>query len=312
MRNLKIILALLSLFVVVIILTTGSNDEKLSSKPLITTSNFAIYDVLKHIGGENIELVNILPFGVDPHSFEPTPKELVKLEKSKLFFCSGSVLEPWTAHIPSEVKLVNVSQYVSLKEFHEEETEHGVHCEDKEHEHHGAYDPHYWLDVDNMKHIAQAVMEKLSVLDPKNKHLFEKNEKKYIAGLEELDTLYKQKLLSCKLNTIIVTHNAFEYLAQRYGFHVESLIGLSTEEQPSAQDIKHIFQEIKARNTQMVFFENFSSQKNMQTIVDDLGIELATLQPLGNITAAELDQNLSYVDIMKNNLEKIAKAMQCN
>ena len=62
----------------------------------------------------------------------------------------------------------------------------------------------------------------------------------------------------------------------------------------------------------MVFFENFSSQKNIQTIADDLGIKVENLQPLGNITAEELDQNLSYVDIMKNNLEKIAKAMQCN
>ncbi|MDH4944916.1 metal ABC transporter substrate-binding protein [Sulfurimonas sp. C5] len=303
-------MALLSLVVVITIMTTGSNNEKLSSKPLVTTSNFAIYDVLKHIGGDKIELVNILPFGVDPHSFEPTPKGIAKLEKSKLFFYSGAILEPWTENIKSEVKSVDVSQYVSLKEF-DEEDEH-QHEEHHEHDHHGAYDPHYWLDVDNMKQIAQAVTEKLSILNPKNKHLFEKNEKNYIASLEELDNLYKQKLLSCKLDTIVVTHNAFEYLAQRYGFQVESLTGLSTEEQPSAQDVKRIFQEIQERNIQMVFFENFSSQKNIQTIADDLGIKVENLQPLGNITAEELDQNLTYVDIMKNNLEKIAKAMQCN
>lgn len=300
-------MALLSLLAVVAILSTGSKEDKLSLKPLITTSNFAIYDVLKHIGGDKIELVNILPFGVDPHSFEPTPKGIAKLERSKLFFYSGSVLEPWTEHLSSETSSLDLSKYVVLRDLdHQDEEGH------EGHEHDGNYDPHYWLDIDNMKNIAQIVTEKLSAIDPKNKHFFEKNEKSYIAGLKEVDNLYKERLLSCKLDTIIVTHDAFEYLAKRYGFEVESLTGLSTEEQPSAQDIKRIFQEIQSRKIQTVFFENFSNQKNIQTIADDLGIKVSDLQPLGNITADELDQNLSYADIMKNNLEKIAEAMQCN
>lgn len=312
MRNLKIVLALLSLLVVVAILTTSSNDEKLSSKPLITTSNFAIYDVIKHIGADKIELVNILPFGVDPHSFEPTPKLIVKLEKSQLFFYSGEVLEPWTQHLEVGIKGVDVSKFVTLEEFDENEEEGAEEEHEEHHHHHGAYDPHYWLDIENMKQIAHVVTEKLSMLDPKNKHLFEKNEKSYVASLDEVDSLYKQTLLSCKLDTIVVTHNAFSYLAQRYGFKVESLTGLSTEAQPSAMDVKHIFQEIQQKKINIVFFENFSNNKNIQTIADDLSIEVENLEPLGNITADEREQNLSYTDIMKQNLEKIAKAMQCN
>lgn len=307
MRNLKIVLALLSLLAVVLILTTSSNGEKLTSKPLVTTSNFAIYDVIKHIGGDKIEVVNILPFGVDPHSFEPTPKLIVKLEKSQLFFSSGKVLEPWTQNLEVKIKGIDVSRYVTLQKFDHEDEDH-----EEQHHHHGAYDPHYWLDIDNMKQIAHVVTEKLIALDPKNKQLFIKNEKSYVASLDEVDNLYKQTLLSCKQDTIIVTHNAFSYLAKRYDFQVDSLTGLSTEAQPSATDVKHIFQEVQKKKINVVFFENFSNNKNIQTIADDLAIEVENLQPLGNITADEIKKNLGYTDIMKQNLEKIAKAMQCN
>ncbi|WP_304545286.1 metal ABC transporter substrate-binding protein [Sulfurimonas microaerophilic] len=313
MKNLKIVLALLSLVVVVLILTTGSNEQKLSSKPLVTTSNFAIYDLTKHIGGDKIELVNILPFGVDPHSFEPTPKIVAKLEKSKLFFYSGDVLEPWAQHLASEVHKLNMSKYVTLKTLEEEDEDHDDEDEEHEahHQHHGAYDPHYWLDIDNMKQLSFVVTEQLSKVDPKNKHYFEKNKEQYIKQLDQLDGAYKQQLLECKLDTIIVTHNAFSYLADRYGFKVESLTGLSTEAQPSAEDVKHLLQEIKEKNIQVVFFENFANNKNIQTIADDMGVRVDSLQPLGNITGEEMTLKLDYIDIMKINLDKIAEAMQC-
>lgn len=309
MKNLKIIVTSALLALVVLFFLRASNDDALSVKPLIATSNFAIYDVIDHIGEEKIELINILPFGVDPHSFEPTPKSIAGLEKSRYFFYSGSVLEPWAEDLATSVKAIDVSKYVTLKEFDEADDD-----EDEEHHHHhGAYDPHYWLDIDNMKKIAELVTEKLSKVDPKNKHFFEKNKEVYIAKLVELDDLYKQRLLNCKRDTIVVTHNAFSYLADRYHFKVKSLTGLSTEAQPSATDVKRILKEIREKNIQVVFFENFENQRVITTIANDADLEMIqSLQPLGNITGKELTLKLDYYDIMKNNLEKIAKAMQCN
>ncbi len=312
MRNLKIVLALFSLFVVFIVLTTKSQKEQFSSKPLIVTSNFALYDVLKFIGSDKIELVSILPFGVDPHSFEPTPKTIVKLEKSALFFYSGDVLEPWTHNLLPTVSSVDISKYVVLKNLEEAHEDDLQEAKEEDLHHHGEYDPHYWLDIDNMKKVASGISEKLSELDGLNKDFFEKNRDRYIKSLEELDMRYKQKLSSCKLDTIVVTHNAFEYLADRYNFHVVSLTGLSTDAQASASDVKHIIQELKEKNIDVVFSENFANNKNMQTIANDLKIKIDTLQPLGNITANEQELGLDYKKIMESNLEKIAKAMQCN
>ncbi len=316
MRNLKIVLTLLPVIVILMIFSINPKPTQLSSKPLITTSNFAIYDVIKHIGKDKIEVVDIMPFGVDPHSFEPTPKQVVQLEKSQLFFFSGDVLEPWADHLALNAKGIDVSKYVSLIKFDDSDAdeEHIDYDEDEHHHHHhGAYDPHYWLDVDNMKHIAQLVTEKLITLDSKNKHFFEENQKAYNKSLDEIDTLYKQNLLTCKKDTIVVTHNAFSYLAQRYDFHVDSLTGLSTEAQPSADDVKRILKEIQDKDIKTVFFENFVNSKTIKTVANDLGLEtIDTLQPLGNITGAEATLKLTYIDIMKINLEKIARAMQCN
>ncbi|MFT7859776.1 MAG: metal ABC transporter substrate-binding protein [Sulfurimonas sp.] len=311
MRKLKIILALLSLVVAIVILTTNGHDEKVSSKPLIVTSNFAIFDLVTNISKEKFEVENILPFGVDPHSFEPTPKEVAKLEKSAFFFYSGEVLEPWTQSLAQEVNAVNLSHHVDLIEL-DKDNDGDEHEEGHHHHHHGSYDPHYWLDIDNMKKMAQLVTQKLSQVDRENKTFYEKNSLEYIAKLKELDTLYKQRLLSCKQDTIVVTHNAFSYLAQRYQFQVESLTGLSSESQASAQDVKHILKTVKEKGIQTIFFENFSSSRDMQTIADDLGVKLEVLQPLGNITADECKQSLDYIKIMEINLEKISEAMQCN
>lgn len=315
MKNLKIVIAILSLVTVFLFFMIDKKEENLSSKPLITTSSFAIYDLLKHIAKDKIDVVSILPLGVDPHSFEPTPKLIAELENSKLFFYSGAVLEPWTQNLAPQLKAIDLSKSVSLKKFEEDEDEdenEAEHEHEAHHHHHGAYDPHYWLDLENMKKIAQLVSEKLSTLDPKNKHFYEKNKDAYIKSLVEIDDLYKQNLLNCKLDRIVVTHNAFSYLADRYGFSVVSLTGLTTEAQPSAEDVKHILKEVQENNIKVVFFENFSNSKSIETIADDLNITIGSLQPLGNITADEADQNLTYTDIMRLNLEKIAEAMQCN
>jgi zinc transport system substrate-binding protein len=288
------------------------NDKKESelTKPMVAVSTFSIYDITKHIAGDKVKIINILPFGVDPHSFEPTPKLMADIEKSSLVFYSGAGLEPWVGAIEFKCKAVDVSKYVQLREF--DEDEHKSHEHHDEHCSHSKFDPHYWLDFSNMQRAAILITKELIKISPENEQFFIKNRDKYIDMLKKLDKDYAQALSSCTLDTVVVNHNAVGYLASKYGFHVESLSGLSPESQPSAKDIKRIFKDIQKETISTIFFENFVNNRVIKSIAKDANISVDVLQPLGNITADEAKKNLTYEDIMYINLKKLSKALMCN
>lgn len=114
---------------------------------------------------------------------------------------------------------------------------------------------------------------------------------------------------SCQKDTIVVNHNAFSYLGERYGFHIESVNGLSNDSMPSPEDIKHILQLIKEKDISVIFFESFASDKIIKSIAKDTGVKIDTLQPLGNITKDE--KGMTYAEIMDENIKKIKYALEC-
>ncbi len=281
--------------------------QEQSQKPMVALSTFSLYDIAKHISQDSLELVMILPFGVDAHSFEPTPKLMAKILESQLVVYSGAGLEPWTDSFEFKSKVIDMSKFVKLVKLEEEEHSH--------HEHHGhgdeAVDPHYWLDIQNMIIATKLMSEEFVKLLPQNKVLFETNRDRYIAQLESLDAIYKKTLAGCQKDTIIVNHNAFSYLSKNYGFHVEALSGLSPDAQPSAKSMVRLIEHIKEHNLSTVFFESFVSDRAMKSIAAEAKVSVDVLQPIGNITRDEADKKLTYEDIMLDNLQKISKALVC-
>ena len=281
-----------------------------NTKPMVAVTTFALHDILKHIAGDSVTIVNALPFGVDPHSFEPTPKLIGNIEKSALFIYSGAGLEPWTHGFDFASKVIDMSKHVNLRELHEEQhdegEEHTIH-----HHHDGDEDPHYWLDFSNMMKATNIITDELIRLFPTHKKLYSDNKDKYIAMLKKLDLEYKNQLLSCKNDTIIVNHNAFGYLADKYHFHVESLSGLSPEAMPNAKKIIRLIKIIKEHQVSTLFFESFASNRVIDSIAKEANVKVDVLQPLGNITADEAAEHLTYQKMMTTNLLKLSKALEC-
>ncbi len=309
MKNLKTVVWVLfgALLIVFLFISLEKHEQK-SKKPTVAVSTFALYDIVKHIAGDTVNVVNILPFGVDPHSFEPTPKLMITLKKSAIVFYSGAGLEPWTENFQFTHRAVNISKYVHLRVLkkgeHEEHEEH-------HHAHSNSLDPHYWLDFDNMQKAAVVVTKELVKLLPQNQKLYLANEQKYIKMLQNLDKSYKEKLSHCKNSTVVMSHNALGYLGEKYHFHVASLTGLSPEADPSAQDVNRIFNDVKKDGIQTIFFENFVNDKLIKSIAHDANISVKLFEPLGNITADEAKAGLTYEEIMKKNLQKLSEALAC-
>jgi len=309
-RNVIFVLVVLTFILQMYVMNQDAKAEELAtSKPTVAVSTFALYDITKHITNETVNIVNILPFGVDAHSFEPTPKLMVSLAKSKLVLYSGAGLEPWTKGFHFTSRAVDISQYVKLRELDAEEFEHHAHHDQQCV--HNKIDPHYWLDIENMKLAANIVTAELVKVLPKNEKVYTQNRDRYINLLNELDQEYKNSLKECRVDTIITNHNAFTYLSQRYGFKVEALSGLSPDVQASAKDITRLMHHIKESGVSTIFFESFVSDRVMKSIAHDTKVDVQVLQPLGNITKKEEEEQLSYVDIMRDNLHKLHKALMC-
>ena len=284
-----------------------SNEPK--EKPTIATSTFSLYDIAKNIAAQSADVFMILPLGVDAHSYEPSPKEMIKISKSDLVIYSGAGLEPWIDGFEFKNRALDISLHVDLREIDKKQQKHNhsSHCDHG----HNSVDPHYWQDLQNMIKAAKRIAKELTLLFPKNRDLYIKNLGTYITMLKNLDAEHKKKLSTCRLDTIIVNHDAFSYLASKYGFHTKALSGLSPEAEPSAKSMIELISHVKEHKISTIFFESFVNNKAIKSVADEANIEIDVLQPLGNITASEAELGLSYEDIMRKNLQKISKALEC-
>jgi zinc transport system substrate-binding protein len=302
----KILTAGILLAVTVVgILMLHKESIPASGKELrIAASTFALYDAAGKVAGDSAEVFMVVPFGVDIHSFEPSPKMMARIQQSSHFLYSGAGLEPWTKTFARRENALDMSRFVRLSALEEA---HG-----HEEHHHEEVDPHYWLDIGNMITIVNKIKDVLAKERPEDADYFRQNAQRYVRDLEALDDMYKKRLKDCRQDTVVVNHNAFGYLAERYGFHVEALSGLSPDAMPSAKTMAALIGIVKERNIKTIFFESFVSDRLVKSLADETGAGVDVLQPLANITADEAEVGAGYIDIMRQNLDKLSHALECS
>ena len=284
----------------------SKKDAEVEKKPLVIATTYAIYDIVKHIGAKEVKASMLIPPGREIHSFEPSPKDIIKLNNASLVFYNGEGLEPWIGQFDIGAKGVNLSEFVHLLEVSDEDEE------EEHHHHHGTHDPHYWLDFSNMEKVAKVVTQKLTELEPKNGALFQKRLSEYVQMLHNLDKNYATTLKTCKLHTLYVNHNAYSYMAKRYGLSVHSLVGLSPDAQPNPKTVESILKGIKKEGAKALFYEPFENNAVVFSIAKEVGVQPLVLQPLGNVTAKEAQQKLGYKEIMQRNLQNIKIGLECD
>ena len=303
-----IIVLLVLLIVLVVALVVAVPAKKVQAgKADVVVTTFALYDIARHLLEQDAEVAMLIPFGRDVHTFEPTPQDMIRVEKCRLFLYSGAGLEPWAGPFESFGNAKDMSRYVRLHEggdaHHDEAAEtHGA-------DHHGA-DPHYWLDIDNMIALVKASEQLFtSTLPALDAEKVRARSAAYIKRLETLDTLYRKRLSGCGLDTIVVSHNAFGYLAERYGFHVEAVTGLSPDTMPNAKTMAQLTDTVRDHGIKTLFYESFVSDKLVASLAAETGVRVDVLQPLANITADEIGAD--YFRLMNANLLKLHDALEC-
>jgi len=297
------------------------NENKAEAKPIVSVSTFALLESANAVGGNEIDIRSIVPLGSDAHMFSPNPTQVAEISGAALFIYNGAGFETWAENLknvlPKTTQIIDMSRYVALQkseeEHHEEHADEAEHHDEHAHEehNHGAYDPHYWLDIDNMIKMTQTIDAEFSKLVPVKAEQFHKNSAAYIAELQKLKSEYAAGLAECKNRTLVSNHDAFGYLAHSNKLENVSVIGLSSDEQPSAQTVAHIVEIIKEHGIKTIFFEEMINDNVSQTIARETGAKAVALQPLENISEDELKSQQTYLTIMRENLKKLREAMEC-
>jgi zinc transport system substrate-binding protein len=301
MKKALIFLLLLSVLFIGLLVIFEQSGQREDEKPFIAVTNFALYDIATHVLSTQVEVKKLIPFGVEAHSYVPSVKTMSELSKAEFFVFIGLGMEPWIGK--EQTKGLDVSRFAKLKE------EACSHDEAHGHHEHGAVDPHYWLSIENMIRMTMGFTIRAAEQFPEHKAAFISNAEAYIEKLIELDAQYKERLVNCKHREIVVNHNAFSYLGESYDFASHSVTGLSPDEQASAKKMREITDLVKNEGIGVIFFESFVSPKVSETIAQETGAKVDALQPLANVTEDEAKKG--YIALMRDNLQKLAAAMEC-
>ena len=276
-----------------------STPVKQDDKPSVAVSTFTLYEVASVIAGDTLQISPIVPLGSDAHMFSPSPVQVADISRAKFFIYNGAGFETWAKSLentlPNTVNVIDMSTHVALLK------ENG----------NGAYDPHYWLDIDNMIKMTQTLETEFSKSFPANAKVYHANTMAYIAKLEKLKSEYMMGLKECKNRTLVSNHDAFGYLTHANDLQNVSIIGLSSDEQPSAKIISEVIARVKEHGITTIFFEEMINDNVAQTIARETGAKAQPLQPLENISEDELKSHQTYESIMRANLAKLTQAMEC-
>lgn len=296
----------------------AQNDtvEPEEEKIVIAATFYPLAEFARNVAGDKAEVIQIIPNGADPHEYEPTAKDLVTVHQSSLLLANGAHLDPWVDKIRPEleekgIKVIVIAEHVdllssALTSGHKHEDEH-----ENEDEHEHEQDPHFWLNPVIAIHQIELIQEALIELDPSNSSDYSKNANAYIQQLKDLDEEYRQKLSDCRQKTIITSHAAFGYLAQRYGFTQIGISGISPQEEPSIQKIAELADMAKSENIKYIYLEALASPRLSQTLASEVGAETLLLHPLGGLTTEDNKEGNNYITIMKSNLNNLVIGLEC-
>lgn len=287
---------------------TAADDGRLR----VLTSFYPMYDFACKIGGDCIDVTNMVPSGTEPHDWEPSTNDLKNLEKADVFIYNGADMEPWADDLlvsrSDTLHVVEASENVELRTT-DGEHEHAHEHEGADH-HHGDFDPHVWLDPENAKIEMEAIRDALCAADPENSTVFQSNYEKYAAELDALDAEFREKLASLPNRTIVVAHEAFGYLCDAYGLTQVGIEGLSPDSEPDPGRMAEVIDFVREHSISTIFFEELVSPKVAEAIASETGAQAKMLSPLEGLSDEQAAAGADYFSVMHDNLAALMEALK--
>jgi len=298
----------------IIILLTSCNPPGIATaagKLKVVASTTIVGDVVKMVGGDQIELTVLFPVDADPHSFSPAPKVIAEIETADVVFINGLGLEEALQNLISntaEGKTVSVSKGIDTLAF--DSTSSGGQPEG-EHKP-GSEDPHVWMNPLNVKIWADNIVETLSKLDPSNAETFQLNSEDYQSKIDDLHNWILKQVdqIPPEKRLLVTDHNTLYYFAALYSFEIIGVIlpGGSTLAEPSAQDIAQLEDEIASYQVPAIFVGTTVNTQLAERISRDTGIKLVPLYT-GSLSSQDGPAS-TYIEMMRYDVAEIVDALK--
>jgi len=292
---------LILIFIIILSACAPHASDVPTGSPVIVASTTFLADIAQNVAGDRLQVESLLPFGVDPHSYQPIPQDIAKVADSDLMVINGAGYEHFLDNVlenaGGERRVVEASAGLSVRK--EAGSEHGV-------------DPHLWLDPNNVIGYVQNIRDGLTTVDPAGADVYAANTKTYISQLQELDGWIREQVdaIPVERRLLVTNHESLGYFAERYGFTVTGTVvpGFSSEASPSAQQMAALLDQIKATGAPAVFLDAADSSTLAQQISSDAGVTVVTDLHLESLTDGPPAD--TYIDMMKYNVMRIVEALR--
>lgn len=262
-------------------------------RPHVVASFYPLQYVAQRIVGSRLEVVGLTPPGVEPHDYELKPSEVADVSSAKVaFYLRG--LQPAVDDAIAQNGPKRVLDAAAV-----------VHLRPGE----GGQDPHFWQDPTLLARAAAAFAAEMTRADPRHAAAYRHHLQGLQADLAALDRDYRRGLAHCATRTLVVSHDAFEYLGRRYGLDVHPIAGLSPDAEPSAQHLQQLSTLARDQHVTTVFNETLASPRLADTLAREVGVRTAVLDPIEALSSDQAKDD--YLSLMRANLRAIRQAGSC-
>jgi zinc transport system substrate-binding protein len=281
----------------------GEDTEGLS----VVTSFYPLQFVTERIAGDQAEVQGLTAPGAEPHDAELSIAQTAEvIEADLVVHLSGFQAAVDDALTQADgvrtVDAADAAELIALTEDAHADNDRGEHESEE-------LDPHFWLDPTRLAAVASDVADALAEIDPENAEVYAANLVDLERDLSALDEEITTGLEDCSVDTVVVSHNAFQYWAVRYNLHMRSIAGLTPESEPSPEHVAELQELIRSEDVTTVFSETLASPKMAQTLSSDLGLETGVLDPIEGLGDDTADED--YLSLMRRNLSALQEANEC-
>ncbi len=273
------------------------------SQPRVVATSTIIADLAQEVAGDEIQIRGILKPGTDPHVYEPVPADSRVLEEADLILYNGYNLEPGL------IKLMNASGGKARKLAVGEAVK-SLQLEKGKGE--IVPDPHIWGSAENAIAMTNAIRDALIELSPEDREELTQNALQLTNELKQLHSWINKQIqtIPAPRRRLVTTHDAFQYYGRAYGIAIAgTLIGISTEEQPSAQTVQRLVESIKKIGVPAIFAETTINPALIKTVAQEAGVKLAPNQLYSDSIGAKGSDGDSYINMMEANTRSIVEAL---
>ena len=277
-----------------------SNPSSTTAQPVrVLAVETFLADIAQNVAGDRLKIDSLLPIGVDPHAFEPTPQDVTRIADSQLLIINGAGVETWLSktldNAGGKRSVVEASAGLASRNPGPGE------LPDPEH----TGDPHFWLDPNNVIKYVENIRDALSLADPAGKNIYAQNATNYINQLKDLDQWIKTQVsqIPPEKRLLVTNHESFGYFADRYGFTIIGTVipSTSSEASPSAQQMAALIDRIKEKGVKAIFLETGANPQLAEQIAQETGAQVITNMYTHSITAAN-GEAPTYIEMMKHNV----------